>query len=96
MLWLRKQPDLSGIFNVGTGRAQTWLELMTALYGAVGREPLIEWIDVPETIRDHYQYFTQADMTALRQAGYERPFLSVEEGVADYVRNYLATDDPYR
>jgi len=96
MLWLREQPELSGLFNVGTGRAQSWLELITALYGAVGREPLIEWIDVPETIRDRYQYFTQADMTALRQAGYEQPFLSVEEGVEDYVQNYLATDDPYR
>jgi ADP-L-glycero-D-manno-heptose 6-epimerase len=96
MLWVREQSELSGLFNVGTGRAQSWFELITALYGAVGREPLIEWIDVPETIRDRYQYFTQADMTALRQAGYERPFLSVEEGVADYVRNYLATDDPYR
>ena len=51
---------------------------------------------MPETIRDRYQYFTQADMTALRQAGYEQPFLSVEEGVEDYVQNYLATDDPYR
>ena len=96
MLWIKEQPKVNGIFNVGTGRAQTWLELMTALYGAVGREPQIKWIDVPDAIRERYQYFTQADMTALRKAGYERPFLSVEEGVADYVQNYLATDDPYR
>ena len=96
MLWLRDTQEVSGLFNLGTGRAQTWLELMNALYGAVGKKLEVEWIDVPETIRDRYQYFTQADMTALRRAGYDRPFRSVEEGVRDYVARYLATDDPYR
>ena len=96
MLWFQEHPELSGLFNLGTGEAQSWLELITALYRAVGREPDVEWIDIPEAIRDRYQYFTQADMTALRHVGYERPFLSVAEGVQDYVERYLATDDPYR
>ena len=96
MLWLREHPEVSGLFNLGTGRAQTWLELMTALYRAAGEKLEVEWIDVPEAIRDRYQYFTQADLTALRRAGYDHPFRSVEQGVQEYVERYLATDDPYR
>jgi len=95
MMWLMDNPEVSGLFNLGTGRAQTWLELMGALYAAVGRELRIEWKDTPEEIRDRYQYFTQAEMGRLREAGYGRPFCSVEEGVADYVAHHLATDDPY-
>lgn len=95
MLWLLEHGDVSGLFNVGTGRAQTWLELMTALYEAIGRPLDVRWIDIPEEIRDRYQYFTQAEMGRLRAAGYDRPFRSVEEGVRDYVTGYLATDDPY-
>jgi ADP-L-glycero-D-manno-heptose 6-epimerase len=96
MLWLIEHPPASGLYNLGTGRAQTWLELMGALYAAVGREMEVAWKDTPEEIRDRYQYFTQAEMGRLRAAGYDRPFRSVEEGVADYVNNHLATDDPYR
>ena len=96
MLWLREATAPSGIYNLGTGKAQTWLELMTALYSAVGRPLEVRWVDTPEEIRDRYQYFTQADMTKLRDAGYEAPFASVEEGVAHYVNHYLSKDDPYR
>jgi len=96
MLWLTEHREVSGLFNLGTGRAQTWLELMGALYGAVGRELDVKWVDTPVEIRDRYQYFTQAEMGRLRAAGYRRPFRSVEEGVADYVEHHLATDDPYR
>jgi ADP-L-glycero-D-manno-heptose 6-epimerase len=96
MLWLMDQPDVSGLFNLGTGRAQTWLELMGALYAAAGTEMDVNWADTPEEIRDRYQYFTQATMGRLREAGYTAPFRSVEEGVADYVAEHLSTDDPYR
>lgn len=96
MLWLLEHPEISGLFNLGTGRAQSWLELMEALYGAVGRRMEVRWIDTPEEIRDRYQYYTCARMDRLRAAGYTRPFRPVEEGVADYVREHLATDDPYR
>jgi ADP-L-glycero-D-manno-heptose 6-epimerase len=96
MVWLRDQPEVNGLFNLGTGRAQTWLELMGALYEAVGRDLDVNWVDTPEHLRDKYQYFTQAEMAKLRDAGYAASFASVEEGVRDYVERYLATDDPYR
>jgi ADP-L-glycero-D-manno-heptose 6-epimerase len=89
MLWLADQPDVSGLFNLGTGRAQTWLELVGALHEAAGREPRVEWIDMPEGLRDRYQYFTEARMDRLRDAGYRRPFRPVEEGVRDYVQRFL-------
>ncbi len=63
---------------------------------ALGKEPRVEFIDMPEALRDKYQYYTQADLTRLRAAGYERPMTTLEEGVRDYVQRYLATDDPYR
>ena len=96
VLWLMENRDVSGLFNLGTGRAQTWLELMAALYAAVGQELQVNWVDTPDKIRDRYQYFTQADMGRVRAAGYDRPLRSVEEGVADYVEQHLSQADPYR
>lgn len=96
MLWLRDRPEVSGIFNLGSGRAQSWLDLMGALYDAVGREMRVDWIDTPEHLRDRYQYFTEAEMGKLRGVGYDRRFRSVEEGVGDYVERFLGTGDPYR
>ncbi len=95
MMWLREATVPDGIYNLGTGRAQTWLELMAALYAAVSRELDVVWADTPEEIRERYQYYTQADMTKLRSAGYDAPFASVEEGVADYVTRFLAAGDRY-
>lgn len=96
MVWLMEHREVSGLFNLGTGKAQTWLELMGALYGAVGQDLEIRWTDTPEEIRDRYQYFTQAEMGRLRAAGYDGAFRNVEEGVRDYVQRHLAADDPYR
>lgn len=96
MLWMREQQPASGIYNLGTGRAQRWLELMGALYSAVGQTMDVHWVDTPPEIRDTYQYFTQADITKLRETGYTKPFAPVEEGVADYVKRFLSTGDPYR
>jgi ADP-L-glycero-D-manno-heptose 6-epimerase len=96
MLWLLENPGISGLFNLGTGRAQTWLDLMTALYRSVGRELTVRWMETPLELRDRYQYFTEARMQRLRAAGYARPFASVEAGVRDYVERYLAGADPYR
>ncbi|MEM7414579.1 MAG: ADP-glyceromanno-heptose 6-epimerase [Gemmatimonadota bacterium] len=93
--WMVDHRPPSGLYNVGTGRAQSWLELVTALYAAVGNPLEVEWIDVPEAIRPHYQYYTQADLTKLRAAGYTKPFRSVEEGVTEYVTRYLVADDPH-
>jgi ADP-L-glycero-D-manno-heptose 6-epimerase len=96
MIWLMNHRDVNGLFNLGTGKAQTWVELMGALYAAVDKEMKVRWVDTPEEIRDRYQYFTQAEMGRLRSAGYDRPFLPAEQGVADYVKNHLLKDDPYR
>ena len=96
VLWLLDHPGVSGLFNAGTGRGSTWSELIGSLFRALGEEPRIEFVEMPEELRDRYQYRTEARMQKLRAAGYDREFHSVEEGVADYVRNYLATGDPYR
>lgn len=96
MLWLMDHGRVSGLFNVGTGTARSFADLVSALYRAVDREPMIDYFDMPESLRDKYQYFTQANMTRLREAGYERPFTPLEEAVTRYVRDYLATPDPYR
>jgi ADP-L-glycero-D-manno-heptose 6-epimerase len=96
LTWLPANAPASGIYNVGSGRAQTWLELVDAVGASSGKSPRIEWTDVPLSLRERYQYYTQADMAKLRAAGYERPFRTLEEGVAAYVQGYLATRDPYR
>ncbi len=96
MLWLLDHPDTSGLFNLGTGRARTFLDLIGSMFAALEMEPSLDWIDTPVEIRDRYQYYTQAEMGRLRATGYEAPFLEVEEGVGEYVSRYLATDDPYR
>ena len=96
ILWLHDHPDISGLFNLGTGQARTFLDLIGSMFTALQMEPAIDWIDTPPEIRDRYQYFTQAEMGRLRAAGYDAPFLGVEEGVGEYVTRYLATDDPYR
>jgi ADP-L-glycero-D-manno-heptose 6-epimerase len=95
MWWLLEHPEVNGIFNVGTGTARTWNDLARAVFLAMDREPDVAYIDMPEFIRDKYQYFTQADMAKLRAAGYETPFTSLEEGARDYVQRYLDKDDPY-
>lgn len=82
-------PDQSGLFNCGTGEARTWLDLARALFTAMGRDPNIQFTDMPETIRDKYQYHTQADLTKLRAAGYLEPFTRIEVGIQDYVTHYL-------
>ena len=96
MLWLYAHPDVSGLFNAGTGAARSFADLAAAVYRAVGREPLIDYIDTPEPIRDRYQYLTEARMERLRRAGYGRAATSLEDGVRRYVQTYLAAADPYR
>lgn len=79
----------SGIYNLGTGKARTFLDLALATFNAAGMMPNIEFVDTPEDIRNRYQYFTEAKMDKLRSAGYQEDFSSLEEGISDYVRNYL-------
>ncbi len=80
----------SAIYNLGTGKARSFHDLVAATFHALGQETKIEFIDMPEDIRDKYQYFTEADMTKLKEAGYSNAFSSLEDGVGDYVKNYLS------
>ena len=79
----------SGLYNLGTGKARSFYDLAANTFKAMGKDVNIEFIDIPEDIRDKYQYFTEANMTKLREAGYDKEFTSLEDGVMDYVRNYL-------
>jgi ADP-L-glycero-D-manno-heptose 6-epimerase len=96
VLWLLDHPEASGLFNVGTGRARTYVEVARAVFAAMNRAPEIRFVDTPDELRAQYQYFTQARMERLRAAGYDRPFTALEDGVATYVRDYLLAADPYR
>jgi ADP-L-glycero-D-manno-heptose 6-epimerase len=85
---MQKQPT-SGIYNLGSGKARTFLDLATLTFKALGLEPKISFVDTPLDIRDKYQYFTEADMSKLVAAGYDKHFHTLEEGISDYVKNYL-------
>lgn len=91
-LHLAETRTAGGLYNLGSGEARTWNELARAVFAAVGKEPRIEYIEMPETLRGKYQYFTKADISKLRATGYTAPVTSLEASVADYVQNYLAHD----
>jgi ADP-L-glycero-D-manno-heptose 6-epimerase len=93
--WLLESGTHGGIVNVGTGAARSFRDLAEATFTALGRPPRIEFVDTPEAIRDKYQYFTQADLTRLRTLGFPGQFTPLEDGVADYVRNYLERENAY-
>jgi ADP-L-glycero-D-manno-heptose 6-epimerase len=93
-LWFLENRNVSGIFNIGSGEARTWNDLVSAIFKAVGMPVNIEYINMPETLLSKYQYFTRADITKIKKAGYKSSLTSVEEGVADYVKNYLLRN-PY-
>lgn len=86
---------ISGLYNLGTGKARSFDDLVRSTYAGLDKQPNIQYIDMPEDIRDKYQYFTEANMQKLIQAGYSTPFYSLEAGVDDYVRNYLAPGKYY-
>lgn len=87
--WLMETQPLSAIYNLGTAKARTFTDLVKATFSAMGKEPNIRFIDMPEDIREKYQYFTEANMRKLRDAGYKDEFYSLEEGIRDYVQGYL-------
>jgi ADP-L-glycero-D-manno-heptose 6-epimerase len=93
--WLMNEKPASGLYNLGTGKARTFKDLVTAIFKSLDKEPVIEFIDTPLDIRDKYQYFTEADMTKLRDAGYKEDFYSLEEGVETYVKNFLIEKKHY-
>jgi ADP-L-glycero-D-manno-heptose 6-epimerase len=91
-LFFYDNPKLSGLFNIGSGKARTWNGLVKAVFAAMGKKPNIEYIEMPESIRNQYQYYTCADITNLRKAGCDKETTSLEEAIKDYVQNYLQKD----
>ena len=95
LLWLLDSPGVSGLFNVGTGKASTFNEMANAIFAALGKPARIQYMDMPPELVHKYQYFTEAKIDRLRAAGFSAPFTSLESGVKDYVQNYLMKEDPY-
>ncbi|MBS41281.1 MAG: ADP-glyceromanno-heptose 6-epimerase [Rhodospirillales bacterium] len=95
LIWLSKTQDVSGLFNVGTGISRSFNDMAKTIFDRLNLKPEIKFIDTPVTIREHYQYFTKANITRLRDAGYNKKFTSLEEGVSQYISNFLETTDPY-
>jgi ADP-L-glycero-D-manno-heptose 6-epimerase len=96
MMWLYDNPDVSGLFNLGTGKARTFADLATAVYSALGKNAEFSFVDTPVEIRGKYQYFTEARMDRLKAAGYDAPFTELEDGVGKYVLDFLEKEDPWR
>lgn len=88
-LFFIEKPEINGIFNIGTGIPRSWKDLANAVFKSLGMKPQIEYIDMPEEIKGKYQYFTKADMRKMIKAGYDKPTISLEEAIKDYVLNYL-------
>jgi ADP-L-glycero-D-manno-heptose 6-epimerase len=96
MLWLLDNPQVSGLFNVGSGTARSFLDLVRAMFAALRQNDRIEFIDMPPDLRGKYQYYTRAPMQRLRAAGFDRPATTLEDGVGRYVRDFLMNPDPHR
>jgi ADP-L-glycero-D-manno-heptose 6-epimerase len=96
MLWLLATPQVSGLFNVGTGTARSFKDLIVSAYAALGSMPNIRYVDMPEQIRGSYQYFTQSEVDRLRRAGYNGGFTALEDAVAAYVKGFLDSTDRFR
>lgn len=89
-LFLADEPSAGGLFNLGSGSANSWVDLAEAIFAALGKDPRIEFVEMPEGLREKYQYYTCADISRLREVGYDREVTPLGEAVADYVQNYLA------
>jgi ADP-L-glycero-D-manno-heptose 6-epimerase len=96
MMWLLATPSISGIFNVGTGKARSFRDLMLSAYAALGTVPNIQYVDMPEAIRGSYQYFTQSNVDRLQRAGYNGGFTALEGAVETYVKDFLDQADRFR
>ena len=95
MFWLLEHPEANGILNIGSGKARTWNDLANAVYAAMDKIPDINYIDMPATLKGRYQYYTQAEMSWLERLGCDVSFHTLEDGVSDYIKNYLMNPDPY-
>lgn len=93
--WFLENPGASGLFNLGTGKARSFEDLAKSMFNSVGKPPALTFFDMPENIKNKYQYFTEAKMDRLRAVGYKDAFTSLEDGISDYVKSHLALDDPH-
>jgi ADP-L-glycero-D-manno-heptose 6-epimerase len=96
MLWLLENPQVSGLFNLGSGRARSFLDLVRAIFAALGEQERIRFVDMPDDLKGKYQYFTEAPLDRLRAAGFAAQMTPLEEGVRRYVQDFLTQADPYR
>lgn len=96
ILWMLKNSHVNGIYNVGTGKARSFYDLAKATWKAVGKEPIIGFKDMPEELKNKYQYYTQADLTNLRKVGFKQEMTSLEDGIRQYVQEFLMKDDQYK
>lgn len=95
LLWLLENKGINGIYNLGTGKARTWVDLVSSVFLSLGMKAKIDYIDMPDDIKNQYQYFTEAKMNKLRSAGYTREFTPLEDAVRDYVVNYLEKGEAF-
>ena len=95
MAYFLEHPDIGGIYNIGTGKAQSWNDLANAVFAALNVKGEIKYIDMPDELKDKYQYYTVADLTKLRRAGCDYEFMSLEDSIADYIKNHLMKNNPY-
>lgn len=95
VLWMLDNPFPSDIYNVGSGKARTWLDLSNAMFRACGKSQRVEFIEMPAELRARYQYFTQANIEKLRSIGYDRPMTALEDGATNYIKGYLMKADPF-
>lgn len=95
LIWFFENPKVKGIYNLGAGRAQSWNDLAEAIFKACGKPAVIEYIDMPDSIKNQYQYFTEADLSKLKKSGCPLKFRSLDAGVEDYIKNYLSQADSY-
>ena len=95
ILWLLENPKVNGLYNLGTGNARSWNDLVNAVFSALNKESNIEYIDMPEQLQKQYQYFTEAKMDKLREVGYTKEITSLEDAVKDYVVNYLDSKNQF-
>ncbi|MFP4097954.1 MAG: ADP-glyceromanno-heptose 6-epimerase [Alphaproteobacteria bacterium] len=96
MLWLYENPQVSGLFNIGSGKARTFSDLIKATFTAANIKPNIKFIEMPDSLRDKYQYFTEANISKLRDAGYNKPLIELEDGIEKYLTSFMACEDKYR
>ena len=95
MAYFLEHPDIGGIYNIGTGKAQSWNDLANAVFDALNVKGEIKYVDMPDELKDKYQYFTEADLTKLRRAGCNYEFMPLKDSIADYVQNHLTQNNPY-